>query len=250
VLILNLSSLEKAKRLVFFLTGVSCLLFILFLTLSIVFYPGGTRFDKYFVGYNFLETFPSDLGRAIAINDQVNTLSKIFFVLGIFVMSTFQLYYYLAIPFFIRAKKASFGLAIFGSILGIISSILYMAIALNPTDVKPKLHNRLIYSSAPLIFVTAVVFIIAIFVDRKFPKFFAYVYLGLFSLFFIFAIATLVGSQLENNYINWVIRILGHNILVFLEAAIFAILNFGVWKYLETLSHQEQITPEAQKAIT
>lgn len=240
----------KVKKLMFLLTGVSCLLFILFLTLAIIFYPGGTRFDKFYIGYNFLETFPSDLGRSIAINDQVNTISRLFFQIGITLMSLFQIYYYILFPFLLKRKRPSLILAIVGSLAGFVSSILYIGIAFNPTDVHAKLHNRLIYSSAPLVFVATIFLIAAIFTHKEFPRFFGYLYISLASAFLLFAIATLVGSLQEDNYINWVIRILGHNILIYLEGAIFAALGFGVYGYLQRKEQSATELPVTQITMT
>ncbi len=220
----------------FFIFTTTCFfLFIVLLSLAIFFYPGGSRFDPSTVGFDFLNTFVSDLGRNIAINGEDNSLSQAFFITAITLMGISQIYYFLNLPFEIRNKKSSFVLAIIGCCVGFTSAILNIAIAYNPWDVNTSLHNKLIYTSAPLLCVTALIFIIAIFIDKEFSKLQGYCFVALFTFFALFAIATSIGTKFPNQ-IKWNIRILGHLIFIYIEAIIFILLSFNMYKRLHRLN--------------
>ncbi|HUT82080.1 MAG TPA: hypothetical protein VMZ29_12840 [Candidatus Bathyarchaeia archaeon] len=221
------------RKTIFIFTSTCLFLFLILLSLAIFYYPGGSRFDQSTVGFDLLNTFVSDLGRNIAINGEDNTISQTFFVIAITIMGISQIYYFCNLPFEVRNKKSSFILTIIGSIIGILSSILYIAIAFNPWDVNTDLHNKLIYSAAPILCVAAIILTLAIFLDKQFSKFQGYIFLSLVSFFVIFAIATAIGTTLPNR-INWNIRILGHTILIYAEAVLFGLISIGMFKHLHT----------------
>ncbi|NHJ32666.1 MAG: hypothetical protein FK732_07380 [Asgard group archaeon] len=200
--------------------------------MSIAFYPGGARLGlDDTVGYTFLYNFISDLGRVTAINGDPNTISHILFATGLILLSLAQISYYFNIQFLIRQKKSSTILGILSAVIGVVSSILYISLALVPYDVNDKLHNKFIYAGAPFVFVAVLVLMIAIFLDKECPNYFAYTWLVLVGLFTIFAIATGIGTSLDRDT-NWVIRMLGHTILIFTETIIFVVQGIWTWWFL------------------
>lgn len=210
-----------------------CFIFLVILSLSVVFYPGGGRLfgltDS--VGYSFWNNFISDLGRVTAINGEPNTISHILFATGLIILSTAQFAYHINIQFLIRQKKSSTILGIISAVVGGTYTILYIALALVPYDVNPPLHNKFIYAGAPFVFVACLTLMIAIFLDKDLPNFFAYLWLVLVIAFTIFAILTGIGSSLDRDT-NWIIRMTGHTVLIYLETILFGIQGIWTWWYL------------------
>ncbi|MBN1329631.1 MAG: hypothetical protein JXA54_09175 [Candidatus Heimdallarchaeota archaeon] len=237
------------RKIIFFFTASCLFLFIILLSLAIFYYPGGSRFDYTVVGFDFLNTFVSDLGRNIALNGEENSISQIFFMIGITIMGLSQIYYFCNLPFEIRNKKSSFILTIIGSTIGLVSCILYIAIAYNPWDVNSDLHNKLIYSAAPLLCIAAIIITLAIFLDKQFSKFQGYIFLLLVILFVIFAFATAIGTTLPNQ-IKWNFRILGHTILIYAEAILFGIVSICMYKHIQTINkHSSRVLQEKDVSI-
>ncbi len=216
----------------FLVSGILCMIFILLVSLGIVFYPGGARLgliDN--VGYTFWYNFISDLGRLTAINGDPNTVSHILFTASLSILGIAQFAYHINVQFLIRQKKSSTILAIISAAFGVTYSILYIAIAIVPYDVNAVLHNKFIYSGAPFVFVTGLLLMIAIFLDKNVPNYFAYLWLILVIEFAIFAVMTGIGTSLDNET-NWIIRMLGHTILIYTETFVFGVLGIWTWWYL------------------
>lgn len=203
------------------------------MSLGIIFYPGGGRLfgltDS--VGYSFWNNFISDLGRLTAINGESNTISHILFATGLIILSIAQFAYHINIQFLIRQKKSSTILGIISAVLGGTYSSLYIALALVPYDVNAVLHNKFIYSGAPFVFVACLVLTIAIFLDKDLPNSFAYLWLVLVIGFAIFAVLTGIGTTLDRDT-NWIIRMIGHTILIYTETIIFGVQGIWTWWYL------------------
>jgi len=203
------------------------------LSLGIIFYPGGGRLfgltDS--VGYSFWNNFISDLGRLTAINGESNTISHLLFATGLIILSIAQFAYHISIQFLIRQKKSSTILGIISAVLGGTYSSLYIALALVPYDVNAVLHNKFIYSGAPFVFVACLVLTIAIFLDKDLPNSFAYLWLVLVIGFAIFAVLTGIGTTLDRDT-NWIIRMIGHTILIYTETIIFGVQGIWTWWYL------------------
>ncbi len=203
------------------------------MSLGIIFYPGGGRLfgltDS--VGYSFWNNFISDLGRLTAINGESNTISHILFATGLIILSIAQFAYHINIQFLIRQKKSSTILGIISAVLGGTYSSLYIALALVPYDANAVLHNKFIYSGAPFVFVACLVLTIAIFLDKDLPNSFAYLWLVLVIGFAIFAVLTGIGTTLDRDT-NWIIRMIGHTILIYTETIIFGVQGIWTWWYL------------------
>ncbi|NHJ48632.1 MAG: hypothetical protein FK733_12675 [Asgard group archaeon] len=210
-------------------------LFVILLSLSITFYSGGSRFHDDYVGYTLLENFISDLGRTIALNDQVNTVSMVLFMVAIMCFSLAQGLLLFNVPFILNNKKIVLAFAIIALIIGIVYIGCYIGIAFNPHDIRAKIHNKLIYTAAPLVFVSSVFLTIAMFLSKTVDRFYSYVMLSLLIVFALFAIATGIGTSLERE-INWNIRMIGHTILIYSESVIFITYTFGLWNHVRKSS--------------
>ena len=216
----------------FLVSGILCLIFVLLMSLGVIFYPGGARLGLTdTVGYTFWYNFISDLGRLTAINGDPNTISHILFTACLIILGIAQFAYHINVQFLIREKKSSTILAIISAALGATYSILYIALAIVPYDVNDVLHNKFIYSGAPFVFGAGLILMIAIFLDKNVPNYFAYLWLVLVIEFAIFAIMTGIGTSLDNET-NWIIRMLGHTILIYTETFVFGVLGISTWWYL------------------
>ena len=205
----------------------NCLQFLLLTTIAMFFYPGGTFMDPNTIGYSIWRNLFSDLGRFIAHSGESNLISFILYNLSLFLMGA------LFIPFFIMYLSlfskgyGGRGFAIAGSIFGVIISIAMVGASLTPADLMYTIHVLFglvkFISLVPL----AIVFTIAIFLNKSYRNLYAYVYLifGIIQFIFVFIMATGFTEHEVS-----VIFAAGQNLVVYVMTIIFLIQAYGAWK--------------------
>lgn len=113
---------------------------IIFFILAIIFYSGGSYNNPSAQGYTFFGNFFSDLGMLKADNGQANLKSQIFFLLAIFTASFVQITIFASLKD--RLVKTHLqSMANFAYKLAVISSIIFLGIALFPADRFNTLHD-------------------------------------------------------------------------------------------------------------
>ncbi|NHJ85326.1 MAG: hypothetical protein FK734_07675 [Asgard group archaeon] len=225
---------------IFIAIAFSAILYYILFGLSIHFYPGGARLDPSFEGFSFFKTFISDLGRNIAINGEPNDLSQALFQASIIVSNFFfLLFYFTYTTFFIQKPKIKW-IAISGLIIGILSSSLYVALAFTPWDVNTNLHNKLIYSAAPIKFISGIFYFIATMTDKSLKRNIGYYFIPYILIYIVFAITTTATKDMASD-IKWGVRIFGHFLIAILEVLIFALIAMLSAIYLHKLQKNENI---------
>jgi len=178
------------------INSVVCILFLILTITAMFFYPGGNREDNMEPGFNLLYVTLSDLGRYYAINSLPNTISQALFVPGFILLGISNVIFYLILDSFYKETEKIKWASLTGTILGVISGIFYIFIALTPVDLQVKLHNAFIFAAAPFKYGALICFVIVMFVDKKLPKKFSYLILSILILYFFLATAVTVGSLL------------------------------------------------------
>lgn len=113
---------------------------IIFFILAIIFYAGGYYNNPSAQGYTFFGNFFSDLGMLKADNGQANLKSQIFFVLAIFTASFVQMTIFASLKN--RLTKTHRQSLISSAYkLALISSIIFLGIAIFPADKFDTLHD-------------------------------------------------------------------------------------------------------------
>lgn len=109
--------------------------FLIFPTIAMFFYGGGTPMDHSITGYTFWENFLSDLGRTVAYNGVKNTISSPLFnsSLALFGFSLILLY-----SSMFRLIPSLLGYLT--SLTGIVSGIGMIIISLTPDNLYPDQH--------------------------------------------------------------------------------------------------------------
>jgi len=214
---------------------ITCILFLILTILAMLFYPGGNRDDGMAPGFNLWFVTLSDLGRDFAINDVSNTLSQALFLTGFIILGLSLVVFYIILDMFYKDSKKIKWLSLTGLILGIISGVLYIYIAITPVDIDIHLHNKFIYSAAPFKFGALICFTIVTFVDKKLPKRFTYLILANLIVYVLLAVAVIVGSILRGDTYK-ITRIFGHTAAIFIEVIIVSILSLLLFIYLSKTS--------------
>jgi hypothetical protein len=109
--------------------------FIVLSTVAMFYYGGGTAWNHDALGYTFWQNFLSDLGRTVSYSKVENTISSPLFnlSLGLFGLSIVMLH-----TSSLRLFRSKLGYPI--SIMGMISGVGMVVIALAPDDLSSGLH--------------------------------------------------------------------------------------------------------------
>jgi len=214
---------------------IACIIFLVLTITAMYFYPGGNREDNMEPGFNLLYVTLSDLGRGFAINSQPNTISQALFLPSFILLGLSYAVFYLILDMFYKETKKIKWISLTGAVLGIISGALYIFIAITPVDIDIHLHNKFIYSAAPFKYGALICFTIVTFIDKKLPRKFSYQILALLILYFLLAIAIIVGTILGGD-INKATRIFGHTLTIFIEVILSSILSLSLFIHLNKTS--------------
>ena len=223
------NNFHEFRKNIMIVTGPLLYLCVILLGLATYFYPGG---------YNFLRHNISEVGRVTASNLEPNTLSMVLFASTTTINAFVMAITFVNLSLDIKEKKSSRILGLIGTVFGIMTAILYLLIGLVPADIHHDAHVAIIFMAAPFLCVTVLLFSLAIFLDKQFPNYFGYIFLIIFALFIVFAIAAIIGTQLDPD-INHTIRTLGHVSFIFVSFAVFGTLNIIYWKF-----HRKKNTSE------
>jgi len=205
-------------------------------------------------GFDLLWVALSDLGREFAFNYESNIIARSIFIPAFITLGiSFIVFFFVLDSFYKETKKIKW-LSLVGAVLGAVSGVLYIFIAITPVDVNAGLHNKFIFSAAPFKFGinaglhnkfifsaapfkfgTLICFTIVVFVDKKLPKFVSYLLLAMLIDYIILAVGVVVGTIIGGD-INWLIRTFGHTLAIFIEVILCAILSLLLFIHLSKTS--------------
>jgi hypothetical protein len=226
---MNMMNLKNWRKNAFILMIIGPTQYIIFTTIAMVFYAGGTLTNPSNPGYFFWGNFFSDLGRIIALSGDSNVISFIIFIITALILSLTFLAFSFAIPSFFKQDKKQFLLSKIGSLLGIICISFFIAGIFTPWDIFSSTH--LIFSN--LFNITGVVVIffytLAILYNRKYTNIYAYLYLNLFSFAIIYTII-LLNLPKSITIEGLIIQASLQKIVHYLFLLCFLIQGYGAWK--------------------
>ena len=119
---------------------IGSLVFLIFTTIAMFFYKGGTAFNPDLNRYDFFHNFFSDLGRTYVYDGESNSISSTLFISAAVISGI------LLIPYYINLSKIPFGTekkqkyARFATRISLISSPAFVAVGLIPSNINTDMH--------------------------------------------------------------------------------------------------------------
>jgi hypothetical protein len=207
---------------------------------SVYYYPGGRHGDSTSEGYSFLYNPISDLGRINAWNGEPNTVSRVISIIAINTLCIGSILYYLVIWIHFQDKKTSKWLSLLGSLAGIVCSICYFILAYAAADTIYPMHKKLLTIFPTFFFFSVVLYIIAFFMKRDFPKINAY------SLIFVILTAlalaiTVAISNKQGGEFDVIARRMGNTIFNIIQTVVSGFLGLGAYVYIQRQIKEETI---------
>jgi hypothetical protein len=119
---------------------ISCILFLVLLTIGMLFYPGGTILDHNTNGYGFFSNFISELGRWRAFNGETKWISFFCFDIALLTQAAVMFYFNLYFLWHTNSRQLSPAAHYVALICGSIFPFLLAGIALTPCDLYLPYH--------------------------------------------------------------------------------------------------------------
>jgi hypothetical membrane protein len=124
----------------FFNAMIGCIQSLIFTTIAMFFYPGGTFNDPSTIGYSFWSNLFSDLGRTVAHSLDSNLISSLIYNSSLFIMGALLIPYFIGMLLQFKERKDGKGFIIAGSIIGIPIAISFIGASLTPADLFYNIH--------------------------------------------------------------------------------------------------------------
>jgi hypothetical protein len=204
---------------------IGIILYIIFQSLAMIFYAGGTMDDPSILGYSFWGNTFSDTGRTVAHNGVSNIISMIFFTIAYSSVAILFVPFYYNFPKIFSESSKENKIAMIGSIFGYISSVCFIGVIFTPADILRPPHMIFAYIAYACIFFMAVAYTIALLLQEKMPKFYGYIF-AIFSIFFFtILMVEIVGLNTSRIYL-----VAGQKLNRIAFFVSFIILTYGVYK--------------------
>lgn len=189
--------------------------FVIFNTIAMLFYPGGTYLDSSTEGYHFFYNFFSNLGEWIARNGEINTFSAFLFnsSLIIFALSYFSFFIsFLNLEVkYINSKLLRFFLV--ASISVSISSFIFISV-FSAEETSKFWHLVFVKMAFRTLFIHAVLQTYIVFKIPKFDQFISFATLGFTILLFLFLIVMDFGPSAHGSQEGLFIQVIAQKTIV------------------------------------
>lgn len=214
------------RRWAFILAMVGGVQFIFLTVVAMFLYPGGSYADHDTTGYSFWINFFSDLGRTETFGEHPNAASMALFITALSLASLTLVAAFAAMPRLFAENRASRRLSIAGSTFGVISAAAYLGIACMPADVNLTVHRLFVQIAFSTFLLVVILYSAAIFLNRNYPNFYAFVYIG-----FAFILAAYLGLLFGGPHIDTPegvrFQATGQKIVVYAEIVCMFIQSYG-----------------------
>jgi hypothetical protein len=208
---------------------IGCGLFVFFTMLGMFFYTGGVYNNPSIKGYSFFMNFFSDIGRIVAHSGDSNILSFVFFSLAFFLVGALLIPMFMAFPFFFSKNTIDWGIAIFGSTLGLFTSFCFMGITFAPSDIHSAAHSFFVYGGFSSGFLVSLLYSISIFRKDSYDKLYGFNFLFFTIILAIYLGLLFAGPSIETAS-GLIIQVTGQKIVLYTFAACLFIHGYGAYK--------------------
>jgi len=170
---MSFEDFKRISRLACIITIFGVLQFFLLTFLAAFLYPGG---------YDYFGYYFSDLGAVVARNGELNSISKVLFSVALIVIAFVLIPFWLTIRLLFTESRREKILSKVGSTLGLISSHFIIGVALLPMDTQLESHLLVSLLFVLLFVLAALLYSIAIKLNKNYPNYFGNIGLVLFAI--------------------------------------------------------------------
>jgi hypothetical protein len=200
-------------------------IYVIFISLAIITYAGGTMDNPTAQGYNFFANTFSDTGRLVAHNGENNLIAMIFFTIAYASISILFLPFYHRFPMLFERPGKAHMFSHLGSIFGSVASFSFLTVLFFPADVLRGVHMLLAIIAYIATFLMAASYSITLYLGKLLPTFYGWIFIAYAIFFFAMLLMKLIGILIE-------VRVLlctGQKLGRIANLISFSALIYGLW---------------------
>jgi len=201
--------------------------FILFSTMAMICFRGGSEYDPQALSYNFFTNYFSDLGYVQTYSGESNTISLILFAIAMCIIGItcipFMFTFYRQFPI----KTLERYIALLGGIIGIVSGLGYIGVGFTPMDQVEILHDLMTSIAFGGNMGAALFFAIAIFRSRIIPHKYGFLLLGVVLIISVFSVLQISLYGIETPFVR-TLTATGQKVIVYLQLFLLFLVNIGI----------------------
>ena len=201
---------------VYLIVVIGCGLFVLLTVAAMFAYPGGTFTGETTTGYNFFRNFFSDLGRVTAPNGQLNTVSMILFLTALTLVGIGLVLFFIAFRNFFMTDRLGNWLSLLGTVIGVISGLCFVGIALAPYDLFFDIHYQLVFWAFRTFLFAVGIYAYVIFRQNAYPRRYGWIFI-VFTVFLAAYLILLTYGPEANTPAGLVIQATGQKVIVYVS---------------------------------
>jgi len=210
---------------------IACIQYVILSAIAMFFYGGGTLINPLSPGYSFFGNFFSDLGRTVALSGAPNTTSFILFTISAIFMSFSLIPFSIAMPNFFNEDKMEYKVSNFASFIGILAGVFLIITVLTPWDIFHNVHLLVANFYSLLGLAVIILFSLVMIRNKKYKNFYAYAFIVLAVIAFIYSIIVLAGPEFTTPE-GLTIQVTMQKVVQYSFLTCFFIQGYGAWKFL------------------
>ncbi|MFX1387499.1 MAG: hypothetical protein ACFE9M_09805 [Promethearchaeota archaeon] len=218
---------------VFILVIFGCVQALIFTTIAMFFYPGGTFNDPNTKGYLFWSNLFSDLGRFTAHSGESNLISFLIYNISLFLMGGLLIFYFIGMPLQFNEAEKGKQYIYAGSVLGIPICLSFIGASLTPADLFYGIHVSFGTFAFTFTLPVIILYAVGIYLNKDYPNLYSFIYVTLAAILFIFLL--IMSLTFTEEGVSAIFAA-GQNIVVIALTVCFAIQAYGAWKGQKVIS--------------
>lgn len=195
-----------------------------------IFYPGGTSFDKDRIGYSFFENFFSDLGMVRTYGGEEKTLSLLLFASALILIGILLILFFVVFATYFGGSSLERYSSRIGSAAGLLAGLACIGIAATPWDLYLRTHMIFAYSFSIFFLLVATFYSIAIYSNRTYPNRYAAVF-GVYMLILGIFLCLVIWGPDINTRAGLRLLATGQKVAIYLGMICLFIQFFGAFFY-------------------
>jgi hypothetical protein len=208
-----------------------CALFIILTLIAMLTYAGGTAEDPSVQGYSFTQNFLSNLGMITAESGRPNWASAILFFIALGAAGAALVVFFIIFQRIFSGSLVQYLLSLIGSALGVLAGISFMGIAFAPADIARAVHIQFVMWAFRLFPLAVLCYVPVLFMDRHYPKAYAWVFSAFCLLLIGYYILMTQGPSFDTAE-GLVIQVVGQKIIAYASIISIGVQSLGAYRFL------------------
>ncbi|MBD3228433.1 MAG: DUF998 domain-containing protein [Candidatus Lokiarchaeota archaeon] len=229
---------KNLKKWIFIYGIISHILYIILISIAMIYYPGGNQLNPDTIGYSFFTNFLSDLGGLSSHSGESNVISYSISVSANLLVISSAFLIYLVFFNIVKKPEKSRHYHRLASSLAMISCIFLSIAGIIPWDFNLYLHLFFTFTSFLIYFLAPIFYAKSIVKNKKYPNLYAKIFIVLFIVMTSHFFVLLLAPGAETQY-GLLIRGISQKILVFTWVIVIICEIFGGLKVYNILKRSD-----------